>query len=123
MGGKDKERKKETKESLLFSGGPTSTGPTRSASRKRRSKLKKKNRKRTLSRNVVRVSMAYSDSLAPAFGGALVVAGAAAATTEEGEAFEERRAGAGDEAAAALERALRGRYEFGFLFFAGEKEG
>jgi hypothetical protein len=49
--------------------------------------------------------MAYSDSLEPAFGGALVVAGAAAATTE-GEALpEELRAGDGDEAAAALERA------------------
>lgn len=65
----------------------------------------KKTKKRTLSRNVVRVSMAYSDSLEPAFGGALVVAGAAAATTE-GEALpEELRAGDGDEAAAALERA------------------
>ena len=44
--------------------------------------------------------MAYSDSLADAFGGALVVAGAAAATTEGEALLEERRAGDADEAAA-----------------------
>ena len=50
--------------------------------------------------------MAYSDSIADAFAGALVVAGAAAAATE---ALFERRAGDVDDddevAAAALERA------------------